>query len=31
MHRASIEDHIWTIAVARLIFDSGMNIQAPPN
>jgi len=27
----SIEDHIWTIAVARLIFDSGMNIQAPPN
>jgi FO synthase len=27
----SIEDHIWTIAVARLIFDSDMNIQAPPN
>ena len=27
----SIEDHVWTIAVARLIFDPGMNIQAPPN
>jgi FO synthase len=26
-----LEDHLWTIAVARLIFGSGMNIQAPPN
>ena len=24
-------DHLWTIAVARLIFGPGMNIQAPPN
>jgi FO synthase len=24
-------DHLWTIAVARLIFGSAMNIQAPPN
>jgi FO synthase len=27
----SIDDHVWTIAVARLIFDPAMNIQAPPN
>lgn len=27
----SVEDHLWTIAVARLIFEPGMNIQAPPN
>ncbi|MDA7948773.1 MAG: 5-amino-6-(D-ribitylamino)uracil--L-tyrosine 4-hydroxyphenyl transferase CofH [Hyphomicrobiaceae bacterium] len=27
----SLEDHVWTIAVARLIFGSRMNIQAPPN
>lgn len=27
----SEEDHLWTIAVARLIFDPEMNIQAPPN
>lgn len=27
----SIEDHCWTIAVARLLFDPEMNIQAPPN
>src|SRR5262249_37713583 len=27
----SIEDLQWTIAVARLIFRSEMNIQAPPN
>ena len=27
----SIEDHCWTIAVARLLFDPAMNIQAPPN
>jgi FO synthase len=26
-----VEDHLWTIAVARLIFEPGMNIQAPPN
>ena len=24
-------DHLWTIAIARLIFGSHMNIQAPPN
>ncbi len=24
-------DHLWTIAIARLIFGPGMNIQAPPN
>jgi FO synthase len=24
-------DHLWTIAVARLIFGSAMNLQAPPN
>jgi FO synthase len=27
----SLDDHAWTIAVARLIFGPGMNIQAPPN
>jgi FO synthase len=27
----SLEEHLWTIAVARLLFDPGMNIQAPPN
>ena len=27
----SLEEHLWTIAVARLLFDSGMNLQAPPN
>jgi FO synthase len=26
-----VEDHLWTIAVARLIFEPSMNIQAPPN
>jgi FO synthase len=26
-----LEDLLWTIAVARLIFGSAMNIQAPPN
>jgi len=26
-----LEDHLWTIAVARLIFEPEMNIQAPPN
>jgi FO synthase len=24
-------DHLWTIAVARIIFGASMNIQAPPN
>ena len=27
----SLEDHQWTIAVARLLFGPEMNIQAPPN
>ncbi|MGO4395919.1 5-amino-6-(D-ribitylamino)uracil--L-tyrosine 4-hydroxyphenyl transferase CofH [Variovorax sp. M-6] len=27
----TLEDHLWTIAAARLIFDPSMNIQAPPN
>ena len=34
MARASeptIDEHVWTIAAARLIFGSAMNIQAPPN
>ena len=26
-----VEDHLWTIAMARLIFEPSMNIQAPPN
>ncbi|MBZ9653158.1 5-amino-6-(D-ribitylamino)uracil--L-tyrosine 4-hydroxyphenyl transferase CofH [Phyllobacterium lublinensis] len=26
-----VEDHLWTIAMARLIFEPEMNIQAPPN
>jgi FO synthase len=26
-----LDDHLWTIAVARLIFEPEMNIQAPPN
>ena len=26
-----IEEHLWTIAVARLLFEPQMNIQAPPN
>src|SRR4029079_11779498 len=25
------EDHLWTIAVARILFGPAMNIQAPPN
>ena len=28
---AALEEHLWTIAVARLLFDPAMNIQAPPN
>ncbi|MDE2351532.1 MAG: 5-amino-6-(D-ribitylamino)uracil--L-tyrosine 4-hydroxyphenyl transferase CofH [Alphaproteobacteria bacterium] len=27
----ALEEHLWTIAVARLIFGSAMSIQAPPN
>ena len=27
----ALDDHLWTIAVARLIFAPQMNIQAPPN
>lgn len=25
------QDHLWTISVARILFGSSMNIQAPPN
>jgi FO synthase len=25
------EEHLWTIAIARLLFEPEMNIQAPPN
>ncbi len=28
---ATLEDHLWTIALARLLFRPDMNIQAPPN
>ncbi len=28
---ASLDEHVWTIAVARLLFPPSMNIQAPPN
>ncbi len=28
---ASLEEQLWTIAVARLLFGPGMSIQAPPN
>jgi FO synthase len=28
---ASLDEHLWTIAAARLIFEPEMNIQAPPN
>ena len=27
----SLEEHLWTIAIARLIFPPTMNVQAPPN
>ena len=27
----ALEEHLWTIAVARLLFEPEMNIQAPPN
>ncbi len=26
-----LSEHLWTVAVARLLFDPQMNIQAPPN
>lgn len=26
-----LDDHLWTIAIARLIFEPEMSIQAPPN
>jgi FO synthase len=26
-----VDEHLWTIAVARLLFPPAMNIQAPPN
>ena len=29
--RPTLEEHLWTIAVARLLFPPAMNIQAPPN
>lgn len=34
MHAAdepSLADHLWTIAIARIIFGKDMHIQAPPN
>jgi FO synthase len=27
----ALEDHLWTIAIARLLFAPSMNIQVPPN
>jgi FO synthase len=27
----NLDDHLWTIAAARLVFGAEMNIQAPPN
>ena len=27
----TLQDHVWTIAVARLVLGPAMNIQAPPN
>lgn len=27
----ALDDHLWTIAVTRLLFEPQMNIQAPPN
>lgn len=27
----ALEEHLWTIAVARLVMDPGMSIQVPPN
>ena len=28
---AALDEHLWTIATARLIYEPAMNIQAPPN
>lgn len=28
---APLDEHLWTVAIARLIFEPEMNIQAPPN
>lgn len=27
----SLDEHLWTIAIARLLFEPEMNVQAPPN
>ena len=27
----SLDEHLWTIAVARILFGAAMNVQAPPN
>ena len=27
----SLDDHLWTIAIARLVLDDGVSVQAPPN
>ncbi|MEM6498707.1 MAG: 7,8-didemethyl-8-hydroxy-5-deazariboflavin synthase CofG, partial [Pseudomonadota bacterium] len=27
----SLDDHLWTVAIARILFGADMNIQAPPN
>jgi FO synthase len=27
----TLDEHLWTIAVARILFGAAMNIQAPPN
>jgi FO synthase len=27
----ALDEHLWTIAVARLLFEPAMNLQAPPN
>jgi FO synthase len=27
----SLDEHLWTIAMARILFGAAMNIQAPPN
>jgi FO synthase len=27
----TLSDHVWTVAVARIVFGGEMNIQAPPN
>jgi FO synthase len=29
--RIPLKEHLWTIAIARLIFEPEMNVQAPPN